>query len=228
MKFATASGLKVDIHEDLKGIEMPFTAQVGQTDAEFLTQISSIRDGKVKYNDDQVMIILKDKSRLPEIEIDGSIKDIISYSWSTSSRNDIRRVDATYKNDDNKILTVSSGIGEPAYIVKDIQPDIETAQNISKTILDHAQRGQTTLTISIASQPNLHAESPIRLINFDEPEINGLYICEEVRHQLDRSSGLISTITAKPQAEPEPEKVGVVTVGEPIVFPRLDPIIVVG
>ena len=195
------AGLKSDIHEQLKGIKMPFTAQVAQTDAEFLTQISSIRDGKVKYNDDQVIIVLKDKSRLPEITIDGSIRDILDYNWSTSTRNDIRRVDATYKNDDNKIITVSAGKGSPAYIIKELQPDEETANNTARSLLAHTQRSQESVGVSIATQPNIHAESPILLVNFDEPEVNGRYICEEVRHTFNKSTGLYSSIIGKKVAE---------------------------
>ena len=198
-----AAGLKVDIHDSLKSIKMPFTAQVGQTDAEFLTQISAIRDGQVKYNNDQVIITLKDKSRLPEISIDGSVKHIISYDWSTSTRSDIRRVDATYKDDNNKIQTVFAGEeGEnPAYIVKELQPDEETARNTARSLLAHTQRAQERVRLSIATQPNIRAESPIVLVNFDEPEVNGRYICEEVSHRINKSDGLLSTISAKKEAE---------------------------
>ena len=193
--------LKADIHADLAKIKMPFTAQIGETDAEFLTKISSIRDGKVKYNDDQVIITLKDKSRLPEITIDANEKDIIAYGYSTSSRNDIRSVEATYKDSNNKIITVVEGKGEPKYIIENIQPDEQVAKDSARTLLAHAQRGQIMVSVSIASQPNLHAESPISLVNFDEPEVNGKYICEEVRHQLNKGSGLLSTISAQKQAE---------------------------
>ena len=196
----SAAGLEPEIHENLKNIKMPFTAQTSQTDAEFLTQISSIRDGQVKYSDKKVIITLKDKSLLPEITIDASVKEIVSYSWSTSSRNDIRRVDATYKDDNNKIITVSVGSGEPAYIIKDLQPDVDTARDVADSLLSHTQRNQTSVNISMATHPNLRAETPIKLTNFDEPEIDGTYIVEEVNHQLNKSSGLISTITAKLQA----------------------------
>ena len=194
------ANLKANIHPQLADIQMPFTAQINQTDAEFLTHISSIRDGKVKYNDDEVIIELKDKTRLPEIKIDYPLLDIISYSLSTSSRNDVRSVDATYKDDNNKIITVNIGNGEPKYIIKELQPDKLTAENSARALLAHAQRNQITLNFSISTQPNLHAESPIQLVNFDEPEVNGKYIVEEVRHQLNKSSGLLSSITAKQQA----------------------------
>ena len=223
----TEAGLKSKVHSQLKGIKMPFTAQINQTDAEFLTQISSIRDAKVKYYDDQVIVTLKDKSLLPEITIDGAMHDIMSYSLSKSARNLIKRVDATYRDSDNKIVTLSEGEGEPLYIVKNPQPDEETARNVAKTLLAHAQRGQTAVTLSIATQPNLRAESPITLINFDEDELNGTYICEEVRHNVNKTTGLSSMVTAKQRAG-DTEKVGVVTVGEIIAFPRLDPIVVVG
>lgn len=199
----TAAGLKADIHESLKDIKMPITIQSAQTDAEFLTQIASIRDGRVKYNDDQVIIVLKDKSRLPEITIDGSTRHIVSYSWSTSTRSDIRRVDATYKDDDNKIVTVFAGEEgkSPAYVIKELQPDLETARNSARALLAHTQRSLETVRLSIATQPNLHAESPIVLSNFDESEVNGRYICEEVSHRINKSSGLLSSITAKKEAE---------------------------
>lgn len=196
------ANLKADIHAELSGIKMPFTAQVNQTDAQFLTKISSIRDGVVKYNDDQVIIALKDKTSLKKIQIDGSRQDILSYSYATSTRNDIRSVDAEYIDDNNKMVTVNiGGGGEPKYIIKDTQPDKDTAENAAKALLAHAHRNQIIVSISIATHPNLRAESPLELIGFDEPEVNGEYIVEEVRHQLNKSEGLTSVITAKREAE---------------------------
>ena len=191
-------GLTATIDEEIASIEMPFTAQVGETDAEFLTNLAAIRDAQVKYQGDRVIIIKKDKSTLPTIEIAAS-GNITDYNHSTSTRSDIKMVEATYRDTDNSVKVVSVGSEEPKLVIKRLFPTQAVATDAAKSLLAHVQRNTEKLTMTLPTMPNLRAESPVELSGF-EGNTDGLYICYEVAHKFSRS-GLMSTIQAKKRVE---------------------------
>ena len=202
------ASLKATIHPELAGIQMPFTAQINQKDSQFLTYISALRDGVVKYGTgrgsdgnvayakDLITITLKDKNVAQPITIDKNERDIISYNWKTSSRNEVKRVEAEYTDNANNIMKVSRGEGLPAQIIENRFPDKVTAENAAQALLNHLNRKVETVTIEIATIPNLKAETPLTLSGF-LPEINGEYIIESVTHRLTKGSGLTSSIVAQ-------------------------------
>ena len=192
------AGLTATIDSDLASIEMPFTAQVGKTDAAFLTEIAAIRDAQVKYSGQTVIIIKKDKSTLPTIQIaaNGNITD---YQHSVSSRSDIKQVDATYRDADNSVKVISVGSGAPKLVIDRLFPTEAVATDAAKSLLAHIQRDTEKLSLTLPTVPNLRAESPVELSGF-EGNTDGLYICYEISHRFD-SGGLISTIQAKKRVE---------------------------
>lgn len=192
----TEAKLKANIHPDLADIKMPFTTQIGHTDAKFLTYISAIRDGKVKYLGDEVIITLKDKTNFPEVVLERNEIDLMSFSWKTSSKNDVKRVMAEYTDENNKIMKVTQGQGLPAHQIENRFSNKETAENAAKALLAHLQRKQVTVNLQIPTIPYLKAERPLKLTGF-LGEINNEYIIEEVSHTLNKGSGLFSRITAQ-------------------------------
>lgn len=191
------AGLSADIDGDLAKIEMPNTFQTGETDAEFLTRICSIRDGKVKYSDSKVIIVKKDKTRLPTQTVNFDTHTFMDFNFEEQSRDDIKAVEAIYIDPNGVAQTVTAGGGEPKLVIKQPYPDKETATTAAKSLLAHVQRNIVEFAMTTDTVPNLRAESPVQLQNFNVPQINGLYICYEVTHTFSRGGGLLSTSRLK-------------------------------
>ena len=192
------AGLSAEIDKEIAGIEMPFTAQVGETDAEFLTMLSAGRNARVKYNNQTVVIVRKDAATLPTVDISAD-SHISDYTHSVSTRSDIKQVDATYRDSENAVKVVKAGSGEPKLVIKRLFPSETAATDAAKSLLAHIQRDTEQLNMTLPTHPNLRAESPLNLSGF-EGNTDGLYICYEVQHTLD-SSGLMSTAAAKKRVQ---------------------------
>ena len=183
--------LTTKIAPELAKIKMPFTAQIGESDAEFLTRITLLRNGIIKYHETQVIFELKDSEKLGTIEID--LTECISYDFTFSERTRVSSVTSKYQvNEIGEVVKYTAGDGKPHKVIRSTYPDRETAINAAESLLKKLNRSTVEMNVSLPTKPGLFAEKRIELTGFPDDSLNRGYIVEEVTHNLE--GGLTSEI----------------------------------
>ena len=191
------AGLSTKIAKELANIKMPYTWQIAETDAEFLTRITQLRNGIIKYREDQVLFEIKDSDKLDTVKIEQT--ECMSYDFTFSERTDIKSITAKYQvNEDGEVKMYTAGSGDPHKILRFDYPDLETATEAAESLLKKLQRETIETNISLPTKPGLLAEAKIELSGFPDDSLNKSYIISEATHNLE--DGLISEITAKQRA----------------------------
>ena len=192
-----AAGLTTKIDPTLAAIQMPFTAQLNESDSEFLHRITIIRDGIIKYHDTQVIFEKKDSEKLGKIDIRRTGM-ITSYEFTNSERTKIASVVSKYQDVEmGMTIKYTAGDGKPKKVIRQTYPDRKSAVDAAESLLKQLQRETTDVQITMPTVAGLLAEKVISLSDFPDASLNGEFIIEQVTHKLSSSAGLASTIKAR-------------------------------
>ena len=191
------AGLTAKIDSSLASIEMPFTAQLNESDAEFLIRITIIRDGVVKYHDTQVIIEKKDSDKIGELNI-ARTGAITSAQFTESERTRLASVVSKYQDKDaGEVVKYTAGSGKPRKVIRQTYPDRQSAVDAAESLLKKLQRETVDALITMPTVAGLFAEKVINLSDFPDASLNSEYIIEQVTHKLTPTGGLSSTIKAR-------------------------------
>lgn len=187
--------LTAKIDPTLAAIQMPFTAQLNESDAEFLHRITIIRDGIIKYHDTQVIIEKKDSDKLGSLNI-ARTNTITSYEFTDSERTKVSSVVSKYQDADaGEVTKYTAGDGKPRKVIRQTYPDRKSAVDAAESLLKQLQRETVDVQITMPTIAGLLAEKVINLSDFPDASNNGEYIIKSVTHKL--AKGLTSTIVAQ-------------------------------
>ena len=187
--------LTAKVAPELAKIPMPFTAQIGESDAEFLSRITLLRNGIIKYHDKQVIFEIKDSEKLGTVNIDRT--ECTSYDFTFSERTKVSSVTAKYQDAEaGKVIKYTAGDGKPRKVIRSTYADYETAKNAAESLLKKLKRGTVEMNLSLPTKPGLLAETKINLTGFPDAALNNEYIIEEVNHNYN-NGGLTSDISGQ-------------------------------
>ena len=191
------AGLTAKIDPTLAAIQMPFTAQLNESDAEFLHRITIIRDGIIKYHDTQVIIEKKDSDKLGTLNIPKT-NTITSYEFTNSERTKVASVVSKYQDANaGEVIKYTAGSGKPRKVIRQTFPDRKSAVDAAESLLKQLQRETVDVQIVMPTVVGLLAEKVINLSDFPDASLNSEYIIESVTHKLHNTAGLSSTIKAR-------------------------------
>ena len=191
-----AAKLTTKIDPALASIKMPFTVQMGESDAEFLQRITGIHDGIIKYHDTQVIFEKKDSGKLGTISI--AKQEVDDYGFTFSERNAVRSVVARWQETaDGEVKSYEAGSGVPQKIIKTTYPDENTAKAAAESLLKKLTRTTAEARLTLPTRPGLLAEVILKLDGFPPTISDREFIIESATHTLDALGGLRSVIQAK-------------------------------
>lgn len=198
-------GLKADVDDALKDIEMPYTTQRNISDAALLSMLAKERNAFVKFHDDEVIVRLFDSGALESLTV--RPEEVSGYHYQEEQYHDIKNVTAKYmdlQGGQTKHMTASStrsltqrllsregsvtvgaGTGTDTHVLDDTYPDELTARNAAEAKLKALQRITETVIINMPTVPGLFAEKIIELEGFEDAELNQRYVCRAVLTRLD-------------------------------------------
>ena len=189
------ANLTAKIDPSLAAIQMPFTAQLNESDAEFLHRLTIIRDGIIKYHDTQVIIEKKDSGNIGTLSIPRT-DTITNYEFTASERTKIASVVSKYQDADaGEVIKYTAGNGKPRKVIRQTYPDRKSAVDAAESLLKQLQRETVDVRITMPTVVGLLAEKVINLSDFPDASTNGEYIIASVTHHLE--NGLTSTIKAR-------------------------------
>lgn len=192
-----AAGLTSNINPTLAAIQMPFTAQLNESDAEFLHRITIIRDGIIKYHDTQVIIEKKDSDKLGSLNI-AMTNTITNYEFTASERTKVASVVSKYQDTEmGEVIKYTAGSGKPRKVIRQTYPDRKSAVDAAESLLKQLQRETVDVRLTMPTVVGLLAEKVINLSDFPDASLNSEYIIEQVTHKLSSTAGLFSTIKAR-------------------------------
>ena len=191
----SAAGLTAKIDPTLAAIQMPFTAQIDESDMQFLHRLIGRYDGIIKYHETQVIIEKKDSEKIGTLNIEMD-NETTRYSFTASERTKVGSVVTKYQDAEaGQVIQYTAGSGDPERRDEKTYPDRTTAVNVAQTLLKHFQRLTENVQITMPTVAGLLAEKVINLSGFPDASLNTEYIVEEVTHRL--GTGLTSTIKAR-------------------------------
>lgn len=201
-------GLKVDVDDSLKTIEMPYTTQRNISDAGLLSELARERNAFVKFRDDEVLIQSYDSGKIEDITI--RPEEISGFHYQEEQYHNITAVSAKYidlsvgetkrvyaeaplsvqsitQGIDQISGLVTAGTGEPmnTHVLDTTYPDELTAKNAAESKLKFFQRLVQTVVLSMPTVPGLFAEKVVELEGFEDAEVNQRYVCRAVITRLD-------------------------------------------
>jgi len=187
------------IDEEFDQIFIKHIDQTDESDISFLSRLARDYDAFIKFIDDKLIFIKKGTGtsisgiELPETEISES--EITNWNFNISERGKFGKVKARWHNfGDGKEKTILIGEEEPVYSMRYIFATQERANEAAKAKLSEFQRGIKKLSISIAGNPILTAESKLIISNIKYLR-NLIWVVTNVTHSIS-DQGYITQVNA--------------------------------
>ena len=147
------ANLEASVSLALAGIVMPFTAQINESDAEFLSRITILRDGLVKYHDREVVFEKKDVGLLDTFKLDKADPHL-AYQLTSTDRDRIGSVTSKYQDvDAGDVKNYTAGAGKPKKIIRQTFPDRQSAIDAAESLLKHLQRRRVHGSVTLITAP---------------------------------------------------------------------------
>ncbi|MEF1312033.1 contractile injection system protein, VgrG/Pvc8 family [Vibrio mytili] len=191
---ASDHGLVPRINSELDSIKITHVDQVGESDMNLLTRLAK-RYGAVSKPANGYWLFLKEgegKSASGKALTNITIQPHQVTTWQCrfSSRNDVRRVVATYHDlESGDIKEVSTGTGEPEFKIVFKYPNYEEAEAAVIARAKNVKAGSDTLDITMPARSSLMAliaEGHITLDGFGDVE-DGKWRVKSVEWSLSES-----------------------------------------
>lgn len=190
-KIAAKHGCEAKV---LTGVHYAHQAQSGESDIAFLRRLAKEAGASLAIKDKTFVIAPYGEAFRAEAHI--SYKDVISGGWTLQEREKYRAVTAKWWNKDRaEEESVSSGGGQPAYIIKKRFANAAEARNAASNYKAKLAKGELELDVTTAGDPALVSGAKVACTGFFPQELNGRYLAKSVRHSISKSSGWTTDIT---------------------------------
>ena len=190
-KIAAKHGCEAKV---LTGVHYAHQAQSGESDIAFLRRLAKEAGASLAIKDKTFVIAPYGEAFRAEAHI--SYKDIVSGGWTLQEREKYQTVTAKWWNKDRaEEESVSSGGGQPAYIIKKRFANAAEARNAASNYKAKLAKGELELDITTAGDPALVSGAKVACTGFFPQELNGSYLAKSVRHSISKSSGWTTDIT---------------------------------
>lgn len=193
------SGAGLTLKYNAPDPRMPYTAQISETDAEFLMRIARLRDLNFKVDGDDLLVYEIGRSvdttgrPLKTIEM-RYVGETMQYSFIKEELDAYSRAVAWVQDlQESERQKVEVGSGSPTFEFKDMFPTIEEAKQACQGKLNESNRLTYRASVTVPGQPNIIAGGKMALKDFPKP-VNRTYLIETVTHNFDSTGGY--TITA--------------------------------
>ena len=189
-KVAARAGLK--LHYEAKTINIEKVEQDNQPDCTFYSDLVSRYGLAMKLYSNKLVVFDEAKYEGKKVVATLSPKDFDpNWSWNTSLTGTYTGVNYKYTNGDKKktytVIAGTPGKGKGKRILKCSEPaqNLGEAVTIALAALNNANKGATTMSITIRSNRKIIATSCVQIK--DLGKLNGKYYVEEVVHSLGDS-----------------------------------------
>ena len=173
---------------------MPYTAQCGETDSEFLMRLARLRDLNFKVDGNNLIVYEIGASKnlggtsLRTVEIDYTGEDI-QYSFLHEELDAYAEAVAWVQSiPQSERLQVRAGSGSPKFEFKEMFPTIEEAKQACQAKLQESNRITYRASVTLPGQPNIIAGGKMKLSGFPKI-VNRTYLIDSVIHNFSASSG---------------------------------------
>ena len=202
-KIASEYGYEFAVAESLKEIKITAKQQTDESDANFLTRlageydaIATIKMGKLLFLENGTGKTASGQS-LPVIIHNRADGD--KHSYSVSDRDHYTGVEVRYLiKGEGKRKSVIVGEEERVYKVRKIYDSLEGASVAGEKQLNRISRNKASINVNLArGNPNLTAESPLKLVGFKSEIDAEEWIVTTVTHNLNSGNGLVTELMAE-------------------------------
>ena len=179
---------------------MPYVAQVGETDSEFLMRLARLRDLNFKVDGNNLIVyeiqagIDLVGAALPVAKIE-NIGEDIQYSFLHEELDAYSQVIAWVqsipKSQRDKVVV---GTGRPKFEFKETFPTIDEAKQACQAKLQESNRLAYRADVTIPGRPNIIAGGKAVLEGFPKP-VNRTYLIEQVTHNFTPSNGYTLSVS---------------------------------
>lgn len=191
VKIAAKHGCKAKVLLDAR---YAYQAQTRESDIAFLRRLAKEAGASLTIKDKTFVIAPCGEAFRAEAQI--SYKDVISGGWTLQEREKYQAVTAKWWNKDRaEEESVSSGGGQPAYVIKKRFANAAEARNAATNYMAKLAKGELELDLTTAGDPTLVSGAKVACTDFSPQEINGSYLVKSVRHSISKSSGWTTDIT---------------------------------
>lgn len=176
---------------------MPYTAQISETDAEFLTRIGRLRDLRFKVSDDKIVVFKTDASVSPSgiplktVEV-RYVGDEMKYTYRRDEREAYQSASAWVQEiqaaEKVKVQVPESG-GAPMFIFGETFSSIEEAESACQTKLSESNRYTRVATIDMLPRPDVIAGGTMILSGFPREMNDKKFLIETVNHNFSSTGG---------------------------------------
>ena len=185
------SGLKAQIARSLGSVSLEQTAQINESNAEFLTRLLSENGATYKVRDDTIYIDrIGSNESINSLEtVSLSLQDCVSYDFSIQESELFQSAHA-YFQDAAAGLTqkIEVGSGDPTFAFKEIFPSEDSAQRACEAFLVKRNRSRRKASLTVVGRPAVVAGAKCELSGFPDP-FNGDYLQESVTHSYSPRGG---------------------------------------
>lgn len=201
-KVAAAHGLEAKVAPALAGIAVPVIEQHGQSDMALLRRLGRQHDAVATVKDRKLILspigsgTSPGGQALPALAI--SPRDGDRYSYREVDRSGEAGAEARYHDVETgtrkTVKEGGGGSGTPRR-VRRVHHSEKSAKEAAKAAASRAKRSAAEFDITLAlGRADVYPEQPATLTGFKPQIAARTWIVAEVRHQLDRGSGFITTV----------------------------------
>ena len=191
---AVVSGAGLKLKYNAPDPMMPYTAQMGESDAEFLMRLARLRDLNFKISGDALVVYEIGAAMstggipLKTVEIN-YIGDDMRYGFIKEELDAYSQAVAWVQDtQEGERVKVEVGSGSPMYEFKETFPTVEEAKASCEAKLNESNRMTERASLTVPGQPNIIAGGKAELKGFPKI-VNKTYLIERVTHNFDSTGG---------------------------------------
>ncbi len=197
-KIAKEHGLVAATADTLAGIVLPHIDQADESDINLLIRLAKKYDAIVKPAAGKLVLAKRGESKttggesIPAVAL--TPQHCSSWRMTMSKRETAGMVVAYWHAvKEAKRNEVKVGSGEPVRRIKQYYPTQEMALAAARADLQRRQRGQRTVSLTVAGRPSYVADAPLTLSGF-RPGVDGEWLISRVTHRVDAGGGYVCDV----------------------------------
>ena len=193
-KIAKEHSLDPFVSDSVAQIKLPHFDQSDESDLNFLLRIAKRYDVICKPAGGKLLFVKRGDIELPGITL--TKEQVGDWEMTSSTSESVGTVVAYWHDKKSaKKHEAKVGDGEPIKRLRHSYQDEKSALTAAQASLDQSRRGEERLSLNLVGNPAISAERPLTLINFRDG-IAGDWIIEQVTHNIDKSVGFKTSISA--------------------------------
>lgn len=197
-KIAKEHGLVPAVAASLTSIVLPHIDQADESDINLLIRLAKKYDAIVKPAAGKLVLAKRGESKttggesIPAVAL--TPQHCSSWRMTMSKRETAGMVVAYWHAvKEAKRNEVKVGSGEPVRRIKQYYPTQEMALAAARADLQRRQRGQRTVSLTVAGRPSYVADAPLTLSGF-RPGVDGEWLISRVTHRVDAGGGYVCDV----------------------------------